>query len=317
MYNEKFRFITKYKLKMKKNLFAILAINLCYAQNVGINTTNPDPSAILEVSSDAPPGSSVSSKKGFLPPRVSLNGITDITTIPNPANGLLVFNNSNAGIYPNDVIGNNFYYWNGTNWERLVYASIVQEAVKPRIFYIESTNNQTFTSANINIASGTPNDNVVTFTAPIINTKNIISFNNTNTTFTANVTGLYEISAFVNYNPMATTVGVPTASHQKRAFLNLKIQKSTNNGASWIDSMGIRAAWGVDGAGMLKTVILPATPLQLNQGDQIRLVIANPFDSGASNNHCGGGNCYIGTDTVNNIPVSKGLQIQLLDFNLN
>lgn len=302
---------------MRKNLFAILVINLCYAQNAGINTATPDPSAILEVSADAPPGSSVNTKKGFLPPRVSLSGINDIITIPSPANGLLIFNTSNAGTFPNGVIANNFYYWNGINWERLIYTSVVQEAVKPRVFYIESNDNQIFTSANINIASGTPNDNVVTFTAPTINTKNIITFNNTGSTFTANVTGLYEFSAFVNYNPMATTVGVPTSSYQKRAFLSLKIQKSTDNGITWINSIGTRAAWGEDGAGILKTVILPAAPLRLNQGDQVRLVIANPFTSAASNDHCGGGNCYIGTDTANNIPISKGLQIQLLDFNIN
>lgn len=302
---------------MKKSLFAILFINLCYSQNVGINTATPDPSAILEVSADAPPGSTVITKKGVLPPRVSLIGISDITTIPNPTNGLLIFNTSNAGTYPNDVIANNFYYWNGTHWERLVYTSTVQEAVKSRIFYIESSGTQVFTSSDINIASGTPKDNVVTFISPIINTKNIITFNSTGSTFMINVTGLYEFSAFVNYNPMATTIGVPTSSHQKRAFLNLKIQKSTDNGATWINSIGTRSGWGVDGAGILKTVILPATPLQLNKGDLVRLVIANPFTSAGSNDHCGGGDCYIGIDNTNNIPISKGLQMQLLDFNIN
>lgn len=301
---------------MKKNVFAIFAINLLCAQNIGINTITPDSSAILEVSADSPPGNSGTTKKGFLPPRVSLTGTNDIFTIPNPANGLLIFNTADAGIYPNEVNANNFYYWNSNNWERLVYTSAVQEAVNPRIFYIEGSDNQTFTSANMNIATGTPNDNVVTFTTPSINVKNIIAFNSTNSTFTANVTGIYEFSAFVNYNPMASTAGIPTSSYQKRAFLNLKIQKSTDNGNTWNNAIGSRSGWGEDGAGTLKTVILLATPLQLNQGDRVRLVIANPFNSTASNDHCGAGNCYIGIDAANNIPTSKGLQIQLLDYNI-
>ncbi|NML70818.1 hypothetical protein HHL23_13580 [Chryseobacterium sp. RP-3-3] len=302
---------------MKKSLIAILAINLCYAQNVGINTSTPDPSAILELNADPPEGSLITGKKGFLPPRVGLSGINDITTIPNPANGVLVFNTVTQGVDPNQVFANNFYYWNGTNWEGLAYTSLVEEAVKPRVFYIESNGNQTFTSADMNIATGIPSDNLVTFTIPMINVKNIITFNSANSTFTANVTGLYEFSSFVNYNPMATTTGVPSNSYQKRAFLNLKIQKSINNGTTWTNEIGSRTAWGEDGAGELKTAILLGTPLRLNQGDQIRMVISNPFNSSGSNDHCGAGNCYIAADPANNIPTSKGLIISLLDFNIN
>ncbi|WP_106915846.1 hypothetical protein [Chryseobacterium aurantiacum] len=104
---------------MKTIFFSIatLAINFCYAQNVGINTPVPDPSAILEVSANSAPGSSITSKKGFLPPRVALMDINDVTTIPSPAPGLFVYNTANAGSFPNEVIADRFYYWNGTNWE--------------------------------------------------------------------------------------------------------------------------------------------------------------------------------------------------------
>jgi hypothetical protein len=63
---------------------------------IGIGTSNPDPSAILHVESN---------NKGVLLPKVSLQTFTDNTTIINPANGLTVFNTSSLlngqGIYIN------------------------------------------------------------------------------------------------------------------------------------------------------------------------------------------------------------------------
>lgn len=53
---------------------------------IGINTSTPDPSAALDI------GQATGKTGGFLPPRVSLQSSTDAVTIPNPANGLLVYN---------------------------------------------------------------------------------------------------------------------------------------------------------------------------------------------------------------------------------
>lgn len=97
---------------MKKLLFLIGGVfsSLAFGQNtgVGIGTSNPDPSAILELSA---------SNKGFLPPRVGLESTTDIITIPNPATGLLVFNTGIRGL---SIKG--YYYWDGAKWARLSYA---------------------------------------------------------------------------------------------------------------------------------------------------------------------------------------------------
>lgn len=65
--------------------------------NVGIGTSSPDESAILELQT---------SNKGFLLPRITLNSINDRTAITNPAKGLTVYNtNTNLvdgeGIYFN------------------------------------------------------------------------------------------------------------------------------------------------------------------------------------------------------------------------
>lgn len=156
---------------------------------------------------------------------------------------------------------------------------MAEEAVKPRIFYIEGADTQIFTPAQINSIAGTaPSNNVVTFSGTSsINVKNIITFNASNSTFLVDVSGIYDVSTFVNYNPMTNAVG---AGNGDRAFLNLKIQISTDNGITFTDSMGSRTGWGNRG-GILKTAILQCTPLHLHQGDIIRVVIL-PYESYAA-----------------------------------
>jgi len=90
---------------------AILLVSVifpCYSQ-VAINAdgTTPASSAMLEVKS---------ANKGFLPPRVSLTGTADVSTIPSPATGLLVFN-TNPSMANGSGAG--FYYYNGVKWVNL------------------------------------------------------------------------------------------------------------------------------------------------------------------------------------------------------
>lgn len=82
---------------MKKLIFTFLFLFFVKATSqVGINTSNPDNSAILHLES---------ANKGFLLPMVSLTTETDAATIPIPAKGLVVYNTTNniagEGIYVN------------------------------------------------------------------------------------------------------------------------------------------------------------------------------------------------------------------------
>jgi len=79
------------------------------AQNVGIGTANPHPSARLHIEDDA---------RGLLIPNVALTGTDDATTIPNPATSLLVYNPYPAGTGATAVTPG-FYYWDGRQWVRL------------------------------------------------------------------------------------------------------------------------------------------------------------------------------------------------------
>ncbi|WP_412464290.1 hypothetical protein [Flavobacterium mekongense] len=87
-------------------LFLLLSISL--RAQVGIGTTTPDASALLEVKSTS---------KGLLIPRVALQSTTDVTTIAAPATGLLVYNTAAH----NDVL-TGFYYWEGS-WKPLLAAA--------------------------------------------------------------------------------------------------------------------------------------------------------------------------------------------------
>lgn len=62
-------------------------------------------SAILDVKATS---------KGFLPPRVALTGKSDVTTIPSPATGLMVYNTHTSS---SGDVSPGYYYYNGTSWQ--------------------------------------------------------------------------------------------------------------------------------------------------------------------------------------------------------
>lgn len=77
------------------------------AQQVGIGTSSPHPSAKLEISSP---------DKGVLLPRLGINSLNSPSPVAaSPAVGLLVFNNGSAGITPKG-----FYWWDGNKWRILL-----------------------------------------------------------------------------------------------------------------------------------------------------------------------------------------------------
>ena len=86
------------------------------SQKIGDNPTLINPSAALEVES---------ANKGVLIPRLALTGETDATTI-NGGNipSLLIYNTTTAG-----TLTPGFYYWNGTQWVRIVASSDIAALV--------------------------------------------------------------------------------------------------------------------------------------------------------------------------------------------
>jgi hypothetical protein len=95
---------------MKKGLLVLVLflVFLSGKAQTGIGTTTPHASAKLDVSA---------TNKGFLPPRVTLTSNTDATTIPSPAEGLLVYNLGSSGLQAG------YYYWNNANWATIATAT--------------------------------------------------------------------------------------------------------------------------------------------------------------------------------------------------
>ena len=86
----------------------LLLINVSGYTQVGIGTTSPDNSSILELSS---------TNSGFLLPRINLLSVTDVTTIPSPAEGLMIYNlSSNCNLIPG------LYVFDSSRWRRMNYA---------------------------------------------------------------------------------------------------------------------------------------------------------------------------------------------------
>ncbi len=79
--------------------------------NIGVGTSNPDPSAILDLTN--------SNNTGILIPKVALTKTTLQPPVNNPAIGLMVFNTNTQ----NDVTPG-YYFWDGTVWMRLFSSNL-------------------------------------------------------------------------------------------------------------------------------------------------------------------------------------------------
>ncbi len=86
--------------------FILYYISFSLNAQVGIGITTPDASSILELES---------TNQGFLPPRVSLTSTTDVTTIPSPETGLMLYNLAKIyDVQPGLII------FNGTSWNKII-----------------------------------------------------------------------------------------------------------------------------------------------------------------------------------------------------
>ncbi|MEP7232145.1 MAG: tail fiber domain-containing protein [Ginsengibacter sp.] len=136
-----------------KKIFALLLyiilVNHAQAQSIAINTdgSQPNASAMLDIKN---------ANKGLLIPRINLVSETDVATIQNPINSLLVFNNNAA--LPN---GQGFYFWNGNKWSKLATTNTLSNFSwgiagnsSSDTDFIGTTNNKPLVFKTNNILSG-------------------------------------------------------------------------------------------------------------------------------------------------------------------
>lgn len=177
---------------MKKiiHLFFLICISSISGQ-VGINNSNPDKNAMLDIKSN---------NKGLLVPRVSLKGASDVVSVSNPANSLLVYNltNGNNGTpldTTDDVIANSFYYYSNKKWNRFLNQDYLNSALTTlnlnRIILLvkmkPSGNDNSFVSNDLG-------NNIRRFIFDDIVTDKQSTYNTTTGEFTAPLTGYYLVS---------------------------------------------------------------------------------------------------------------------------
>ena len=97
----------KYGLLLLVSIFFSVSL---FSQNVGIGTTSPTSSALLHLSSTS---------RGLLIPQISIDSLKDVTSIPSPANGLMIYNTTQPGVRNDMARGFYWYSTNALSWVKL------------------------------------------------------------------------------------------------------------------------------------------------------------------------------------------------------
>lgn len=255
----------------------LLIGNYVFSQGVGIGTSNPNPSALLDVNVSSLPANQ---KKGMLFPRVALQNRTDVVTIPNPAVGLFVYNTVNSSTDP-QIKANVFYYWTGTSWVDIATSKTFEIELYPQVFIVANRGNQELNKTDFN--NGT--NSVVTFNPSVtgamsVDVGNRVSLTNNN--FRILSGGNYEITGYVGYNPWVSTTCTTQATESTcTAALDLMVQVSADNGVNWTNISKSSSTWGVGTGDRNRSVIIAPFVVNLPENSLVRAVIAK----GSAVNH--------------------------------
>lgn len=165
-------------------LILFLSFNIKIMSQVGIGTTSPDPSSMLDIQS---------STKGFLAPRMTT---VEKNAIASPTKGLMVFDNDEG----------RFYYYNGSDWVKIVtdqktrdnYVLVKSIADLPTpagnvITLINGTKYEI--NGTINLGSNSIDLNGCVFVGGDPN-ADILTYSGTNGLFTGSGGGLVEFLSF-------------------------------------------------------------------------------------------------------------------------
>ncbi len=178
---------------MKTLSYLLLIFCIFTNAQVGVNTDKPDPSAILDLG----PGN-----RALRFPEVALQSTSDLTTIANPAHGLIVYNTNEDT--DSSLFADNYYYFNSNlqKWVAIInseYAESELDKIKPPLYVGElfKTNQQVFTNLD-NTAL-----NVIDFaqsnSTTILNQNLIERLPGSTTTFKILRTGIFVFEGFASY----------------------------------------------------------------------------------------------------------------------
>lgn len=257
-------------MKLKYHILSLLflaMISKTKAQRVGIGTTTPHTSSILDVTA---------TDKGILLPRVNLTGLTDNTTIASPAISLMVYNYANAGTAPNAILGHRVYVWRGTFWDAFSNLPEIKTLKVPIDFARVSKVDDIFSAAqlsNVNASGVIPiqwnSSDVV-----VVNTNDIEADNSPNTKILT--TSNYQLSGMFTFRINTITTNTPTN------FV-ITLQKSSNSGGSWTNVAATAIPLENKAVAQIQSAVFPNVVLHFSANDLIRFVVSRPAGVSGTN----------------------------------
>jgi hypothetical protein len=150
-------------MKLYILLIAICIAPLTFAQlSIGNHTSVQ--SAALEMNEKS---------KGFKAPSISLTSNTDVATINSPAIGLLIYNTTTTGSFPNNIEPG-YYFFNGTKWEPLSHQSSLNIITETNAYTLNNSdyNNVVIINSSSNTTVTVPSSLATGFKCRILSIGN-------------------------------------------------------------------------------------------------------------------------------------------------
>lgn len=248
-----------------KNLYALFFLGVAgiFQAQVGIGTTTPNSSAILDVTSTT---------KGILLPRVALNAINDNQTIANPALSLMTYNTATANSGNLLIEGNRIYTWDSSKWGTFTYLTEIRNLKKPIDFARVSTVKQDFVAQELTTINndGTIPIQWLASDVLVANTTDIAAPDGTD--ITIKTASFYQLSGSFSVT-ISTPSGAPTN------FV-LTLQKQIGGAGSWTNVAASSRPIEEDATDKIISIVFPNIVHKFGANDKIRFVISRPIPTG-------------------------------------
>lgn len=234
---------------------------ICTGQ-VGIGTTNPNPSALLDIDV-----STITPKRGFLFPRINLMSNTDISTIPTPATGLMVYNKIASGSGNNLIKANSLAVWNTNVWESISNLLEITTLKTPIEYALSSKVQQNFSVVelqNINLSQPV----IVSWQASDIYVGNSNDVLLTGSSIKFLTDSYYQLSGAINFKANVNVPGNPTQ-------VTMTLQSSTN-GVIWNNIFSNTTPIEINAADKTQTILFPNFIHHFSPNELLRIIIYKP-----------------------------------------
>jgi hypothetical protein len=179
-----------------------------YAVNVGVGTSTPNSSALLDLTSTT---------QGLLPPRIALTATNSPSPLAANVAGMILYNTATAGTSPYNVTPG-YYYNNGTAWVRLTDATSPgwtltgNAGTNPTTNFMGTSDNEDVVFKRNNVQAGLINSALGNTSWGVYSLSNTSGSNNTGIGYQALVTNTTGTdNTAIGYNADVATSSVSNA----------------------------------------------------------------------------------------------------------